>query len=86
MCFQTGIKHKTSSTPLEAAINGFEFMKEIQAPDGHWPGVCGGQMYLVPMYVISLYLCGTKPKPEEAVEMIRYMLNRAHPVDGGWGL
>jgi lanosterol synthase len=43
-------------------------------------------MYLVPMYVISLYFCGTKPLPEEGVEMIRYLLNRANPVDGGWGL
>ncbi|THH04052.1 hypothetical protein EW146_g10277 [Bondarzewia mesenterica] len=82
----TGGEPKKATTPLEAAINGFDFMKKVQAPDGHWPGVCGAQMYLIPMYVITLYLCGTKVLPEEGIEMVRFMLNHADPVDGGWGL
>ena len=61
-------------------------MKRVQAPDGHWPGVCGGQMYLVPIYIFSLYICGTEVLPEEGLEFVRYMLDRSDPVDGGLGL
>ncbi len=61
-------------------------MKRIQSPLGHWDGVCGGQMYLVPMYIIALYLVGRTVPQEEAVEMTRYMLDHADPQDGGWGL
>lgn len=43
-------------------------------------------MFLLPGMVIATHICGVALKQEERLEMIRYLLNRAHPVDGGWGM
>ncbi len=43
-------------------------------------------MFLLPSIVISSYVTGMTFLDEERLEMIRYLLNRAHPDDGGWGL
>lgn len=40
----------------------------------------------MPGLVIGSYVSGMSFKPEEKLEMIRYLMNRAHPEDGGWGL
>ena len=71
---------------LEAARNGFTFFKHLQAHDGHWPGVYDGPMFLTPGLVIGSYITGMDFAHEERLEMIRYLFNRAHPDDGGWGL
>ena len=71
---------------LEAARNGFNFYKHLQSPDGHWPGEYGGPMFLMPGLAIGSYVTGMDFKREERLEMIRYLLNRAHPEDGGCGL
>lgn len=43
-------------------------------------------MFLIPGFVITHYICGMPiPEPFKR-EMIRYLANRAHPEDGGWGL
>ncbi len=71
---------------LGAARNGYTFYKHLQAEDGHWPGEYGGPMFLLPGLVIGSYVTGMPFKDEEKREMIRYLLNRADPVDGGWGM
>ncbi|KAF9073529.1 terpenoid cyclases/protein prenyltransferase alpha-alpha toroid [Rhodocollybia butyracea] len=71
---------------FEAAKNGYTFYKNLQADDGHWPGEYGGPMFLLPGLVIGSYVSGMGFKDEERREMIRYVMNRAHPDDGGWGI
>lgn len=43
-------------------------------------------MFLLPGLVIGSYVAGMPFQAEEKHEMIRYLINRAHPEDGGWGL
>ncbi|KAF5383417.1 hypothetical protein D9757_006167 [Collybiopsis confluens] len=71
---------------FEASKNGYAFYKHLQAHDGHWPGEYGGPMFLLPGLVIGSYVSGMGFKDEERREMIRYLINRAHPDDGGWGI
>ncbi|KAJ7035653.1 terpenoid cyclases/protein prenyltransferase alpha-alpha toroid [Mycena alexandri] len=71
---------------LGAARNGYQFYKTLQSHDGHWPGEYGGPMFLLPGLVIGSYVSGMDFKPEETQEMIRYLMNRANPEDGGWGI
>lgn len=75
-----------ANTPLDAARNGYTFYKNLQSPDGHWAGEYGGPMFLLPGLVIGSYVSGMSFLEVERLEMIRYVLNRAHPDDGGWGL
>ncbi|CCM00370.1 uncharacterized protein FIBRA_02400 [Fibroporia radiculosa] len=72
--------------PLDAARNGYTFYKRLQDADGHWPGEYGGPMFLLPGLVIGSYVSGMSFTREERLEMIRYLINLAHPEDGGWGL
>lgn len=72
--------------PLSAARKGFKFLKALQAPDGHWVGEYGGPMFLIPGLVIGSYVADMPFEEEEKTELIRYLLNLAHPEDGGWGL
>ncbi|CAG8567729.1 4222_t:CDS:10 [Diversispora eburnea] len=89
--YSLGLPFKTKefikpTKALEAAKNGFKFYKQLQTEGGHWTADCGGPMFLTPGIVISMYITQI-PIPESwRVEMIRYLFNRAHPVDGGWGL
>lgn len=71
---------------LSAAQNGFKFYKNLQSDDGHWAGEYGGPMFLLPGFVIGSYVTGMTFTREERLEMIRYLLNRADPNDGGWGM
>lgn len=72
--------------PLSAARNGYTFYKHIQSHDGHWAGEYGGPMFLMPGLVIGSYVTGMDFLEQEKLEMIRYLFNRAHPGDGGWGM
>lgn len=36
--------------------------------------------------IIAHYVTGTPVPEPERLELIRYLLNRAHPEDGGWGI
>ncbi|KAH8090819.1 putative lanosterol synthase [Filobasidium floriforme] len=72
-------------TPMEAARNGFEFYKRLQDEDGHWTGAYGGPMFLIPGLIIGLYVTGRSLRPEQIVEMRRYLFTKRRP-EGGWGL
>ena len=72
-------------SPLDAARNGYNFYKHLQAKDGHWAGEYGGPMFLMPGLVIGSYVSHMGFKNEERLEMIRYLFNHANE-DGGWGL
>ena len=74
-----------AKTPLEAARNGYEYYKHLQAHDGHWPGEYGGPMFLIPGITIGSYVTGVPFTDEERLEMIRYLMNHANE-DGGWGM
>ncbi|OSX64198.1 hypothetical protein POSPLADRAFT_1069633 [Postia placenta MAD-698-R-SB12] len=76
----------TPKDALGAARNGYTFYKRLQDADGHWPGEYGGPMFLLPGLVIGSYITGMGFTHEERLEMIRYLINLAHPDDGGWGL
>lgn len=71
---------------LSAARKGYEFYKHIQCEDGHWAGEYGGPMFLLPGLVIGSYVADMDFTEPQRLEMIRYVFNRAHPDDGGWGL
>ena len=71
---------------LSAARNGLDFLKKLQADDGHWAGAYSGPMFLLPGVVIGSYITGMPFKEEERLEFIRYLFNHANPEDGGWGL
>ena len=43
-------------------------------------------MFLLPGLVIGSYVSGMSFKEAERLEMVRYLINRAHPEDGGWGM
>ncbi|KAL5492357.1 ERG7 [Sanghuangporus weigelae] len=73
-------------TALDAARNGFSFLKHLQAPDGHWPCEYDGPMFLTPGLVIGSYVTGMELKRAERLELIRYLFRKAHKEDGGWGL
>ncbi|KAF7308670.1 Terpene cyclase/mutase family member [Mycena chlorophos] len=75
-----------ANTPLEAARNGYTFYKHLQSHDGHFPGEYGGPMFLIPGLVIGSYVSGMDFTTQERFELIRYLMNRAHPEDGGWGI
>ncbi|OBZ83320.1 Lanosterol synthase [Choanephora cucurbitarum] len=74
------------TTPLESARNGFEFYRRLQTEDGHWGGEYGGPMFLIPGLMIAYYVTGTSIPDPMRLELIRYLLNRAHAEDGGWGI
>jgi len=74
-----------AKTPLESARNGYEYYKHLQAHDGHWPGECGGPLFLIPGAVFASYVTGMIFTDEERREMIRYQMNYTNE-DGGWGM
>jgi lanosterol synthase len=43
-------------------------------------------MFLLPGLVIASYVSGMGFTDEQRLEMVRYLFNRAHPDDGGWGM
>lgn len=43
-------------------------------------------MFLLPGLVISNYISKIKLLEEQRIEIIRYLFNRAHSDDGGWGM
>ena len=75
-----------AKSAFDAAKNGYTFYKNLQAPDGHWPGEYSGPHFLLPGYVIGSYVTKAPIKEEERVEMIRWLFNHAHKDDGGWGM
>ncbi|SCU98282.1 LAFA_0G16820g1_1 [Lachancea sp. 'fantastica'] len=72
---------------FEAALQGARFFSKLQDPDsGIFPCQYKGPMFLTVGYVGTMY-CAQIPIPEPVrIELLRYLVNCAHPVDGGWGL
>ncbi|KAI5813548.1 terpenoid cyclases/protein prenyltransferase alpha-alpha toroid [Pyronema omphalodes] len=75
-----------ATSNLEAARNGLRFFSKLQLPDGQWACEYGGPMFLLPGIIIAHYVTDT-PIPEAwKIEITNYLIARAHPEDGGWGL
>ncbi|RVD80476.1 uncharacterized protein DFL_008373 [Arthrobotrys flagrans] len=73
-------------TPLGVARNGLTFFSKLQLPGGNWACDYSGPMFQLAGMVMCWYSTEI-PFPEDwAIEIIRYLCNRAHPEDGGWGL
>ena len=79
-------KFKPAQTAREAAKNGVRFFKKLQTEDGHFAGEYGGPMFLIPGLVITMYITGAPYPAGYKGELIRYLKNRAHKQDGGWGM
>lgn len=77
---------KQQKDPLAAARQGFRFFQQLQTADGHWAGEYGGPMFLIPGLVIAMHVTGSEYPAGYTRELVRYLMNRAHTVDGGWGL
>lgn len=76
-----------AKTAFDAAKNTFSFLSHIQEEDsGTFPCQYSGPMFMLIGYVVAKYYTGVPFSEEERIEIIRYLVNRAHPVDGGWGL
>lgn len=75
------------SSAHEGARRAFEFLSQIQDDkSGIFPCQYGGPMFMLIGYITVQYLFGIPFKEEEKIEITRYIVNKAHPVDGGWGL
>ncbi|KAI9731939.1 MAG: Lanosterol synthase (Oxidosqualene--lanosterol cyclase) [Cirrosporium novae-zelandiae] len=71
---------------MQSAENGFTFFEKLQLAPGNWGCEYGGPMFLLPGYVIVCYVTNTPIPKAHSIEIKRYLYNRQHPVDGGWGL
>ncbi|CDO93295.1 unnamed protein product [Kluyveromyces dobzhanskii CBS 2104] len=70
-----------------AAYNGGKYLTLLQDPEsGIFPCQYKGPMFLTIGYVATMYISKREIPEHERIEMIRYVANYAHPVDGGWGL
>ncbi|CCH45222.1 lanosterol synthase [Wickerhamomyces ciferrii] len=73
-------------TPYDAARNGATFLKTLQEDCGVFPCQYKGPMFMTIGYIATCYFTKTKIPEAERIELVRYIVNTAHPVDGGWGL
>ncbi|CAD6627752.1 CEI_1a_G0023840.mRNA.1.CDS.1 [Saccharomyces cerevisiae] len=80
-------KHSPDFSAFDACHNGASFFKLLQEPDsGIFPCQYKGPMFMTIGYVAVNYIAGIEIPEHERIELIRYIVNTAHPVDGGWGL
>ncbi|CCF58115.1 hypothetical protein KAFR_0D04670 [Kazachstania africana CBS 2517] len=76
-----------SFTAKDACYNGATFFKLLQdGNSGIFPCQYKGPMFMTIGYVAVNYIAGIEIPEHEKIELIRYIVNTAHPVDGGWGL
>ncbi|GMM27851.1 lanosterol synthase [Martiniozyma asiatica (nom. inval.)] len=79
-------KQASPKSVFDATKNGASFFSSIQDESGSWPVQYKGPMFMTIGYVATCYFTKTSiPEPYKQ-EIIRYIVNTAHPVDGGWGL
>ncbi|KAI5951266.1 ERG7 [Candida jiufengensis] len=77
---------ETIETPTKSMEKGADFLKLLQLDNGIFPCQYKGPMFMTIGYVAANYY-SEKPIPEPyKQEIIRYIVNTANPVDGGWGL
>ncbi|QPG77146.1 Lanosterol synthase (Oxidosqualene--lanosterol cyclase) [Brettanomyces nanus] len=75
------------NTASQALDNAATFFSGIQDhKSGTWPNQYKGPMFMSIGYVVASYFTGMEIPEPTRKEMIRYLVNTAHPVDGGWGL
>ncbi|ODV97935.1 hypothetical protein PACTADRAFT_47766 [Pachysolen tannophilus NRRL Y-2460] len=77
---------KPLNRPFECAIRGANFLKFLQEPCGIFPCQYKGPMFMTIGYVAACKFCDIPIEESVKIELIRYIVNSAHPVDGGWGL
>lgn len=71
----------------DACKNGASFFKLLQDPSsGIFPCQYKGPMFMTIGYIAVNYISGVRIPEHERLELIRYIVNTAHQVDGGWGL
>lgn len=75
-----------NTTALQAAKNGATFLSYLQQDSGILPMQYQGPMFMTIGYIVAHYISGTEIPDHERAELIRYIVNTSHPVDGGWGL
>ncbi|CAH6720715.1 lanosterol synthase [[Candida] jaroonii] len=73
-------------TPFDAAKKGADFLSLLMDDCGSLPCQYKGPMFMTIGYVASCYYTKTEIPTPFKQEMIRYLVNASHPVDGGWGL
>lgn len=73
-------------TAYDAAHNGAQFLQLLQEESGIFPCQYKGPMFITIGYVATCYAAGIEIPEHERHEIVRYIVNTAHPVDGGWGL
>ncbi|KAI9622989.1 hypothetical protein H4Q26_014932 [Puccinia striiformis f. sp. tritici PST-130] len=87
---QTPLQLESKGNPLRSARNGFEFLKRIQSPDGHWSAGYGGPLFLTPGLVIACYITKIALPTEFTTELLRYLAHHQRQGqdarDKGWGL
>lgn len=79
-------KPETITTPFQAASKGADFLALLQDDCGLLPCQYKGPMFMTIGYVAACYFSHTQIPEPFRIEMIRYLVNSLHPVDGGWGL
>ncbi|KAH3899152.1 lanosterol synthase ERG7 SCDLUD_004580 [Saccharomycodes ludwigii] len=78
---------KNTKTARDSCYNGARYFQLLQAPEsGVFPCQYKGPMFMTIGYIATCYIAKV-PIPEHVkIELVRYIVNTAHPVDGGWGL
>ncbi|ODV78076.1 lanosterol synthase [Suhomyces tanzawaensis NRRL Y-17324] len=77
----------TINTPLGKIKKGAEFFQLLQDPDsGIFPNQYKGPTFLTIGYLIAHYYAKIELPDGYKTELIRFIVNNSHPVDGGWGL
>ncbi|ODV58027.1 lanosterol synthase ERG7 [Ascoidea rubescens DSM 1968] len=79
-------EQRSKRTPFQAAIDGANFFKLLQDPSGVFPTQYKGPMFMSIGYIAVSYFTKSVIPEATRLELIRYIVNCAHPVDGGWGL
>ncbi|XP_038698932.1 beta-amyrin synthase-like [Tripterygium wilfordii] len=79
------ITYEKAIASLRRAVHYFG---ALQAHDGHWPAENAGPLFLLPPFVMCMYITGSLdvvfPK-QHRKEILRYLYNHQNE-DGGWGL
>ncbi|OBA26575.1 terpene synthase [Hanseniaspora valbyensis NRRL Y-1626] len=72
----------------ESLQRGATFLTSILQDEnsGTFPCQYKGPMFMTIGYIVSMYVAKIEIPEHTKQELIRYIVNTAHPVDGGWGL